>query len=448
MGQAKGGLFGVERWTIRLAPALGMAAIAASALVMTQPEALSAKVFAGPTDQPGPLVWRVAIKRVVPERPEPLASKLTLLARFGATFSLVREFSTDSEGIAWVTFERPAGAPNGPIAITLSEGARVLAAGSVNVTKQRWLAGQRVEGGWCSGHREGNVDIKVGVVDGVVLHAYPCAIVVRLSKDGRVLPRQPFSVQVDGAIVVGALEPNRVALVTDERGLCHFSVHSIDMAATLSVVVPAPNASRFVGALPIRAGGLRASRLNDTLVVESSIGQQRATVGLLTDNGLVDVRSVQLRANGEQTSATLSYSSWPEPPRWAMVSSEPELDAGNTIGWPLLEEIEPSEAHSSRVIPNVLVLDGSMMVTRRLEQQRLCALYTSSIALLFVAALMAWVIIRSNRRHRALVSQLNQLLDEPSVSGVADRAPYALIAVLVMTAATVAIAWWMALGFG
>lgn len=448
MGQGTGGLFAVERWTIRLAPAFGMAAIAASALVMTEPEARWGKVFVGPTDQPGPLVWRVAIRRGSSEQPQPTAAKLKLVASFGDTSPLVREFATDTEGVAWVRFDRPAGAPIGPIAITLSEGSRVLARGPVSLKRQRWLAGQRNDGGWCLGHHEGNVDIKVGVVDGVVLHSYPCPIVVALSKVGRPLPHQPFSVQAEGATIDGAPEPGRVMLVTDERGVGHLSVRSIDMAAMLTVTVPEPNTSRFVGALPIRAGGLRLLRLSDTLVVSSSIGQEKATIGLLTDNGLVDVRTVQLQAGGDHTSATLTYSGWPSSPLWAMVSSEPELDAGNTIGWPMLNETDRQEAHASRVNPNLLVLDGYSLVIRRLQQQRHRALYTSSLALILLGTLMAWVMIRSNRRHQVQVRQLNRLLEETSPNGVADRTPYALIAVLVMTAATVALAWWTAIGYG
>jgi hypothetical protein len=446
MGQGKSGLFAVERWTIRLAPALGMAAIAASALVMTEPEARWARLYTGPTDQPGPLVWRVAAKRGTPDRPQPAASKLALLAQFGESATVTREFSTDSEGIAWVRLERPTTSQPGPIAITLREGAFVLASGTVNVEKQRWLTGQRNEGGWCSGHSEGDVAIKVGVVEGVILHAVPAGIVVALSKDGRPLPRQPFSVEVDGAIVEGSQAPGRALLVSDERGLGHFSVRSTDMVAMLSVTVQQPHASRFVGALPIRAGGLHVARRGDALIIGSLASQSQATVGLLTENGLVDVRTIQLAANSLRMSATLNYPSWPTSPFWAIVSSETELDTGNTIGWPMLAESERGEAHASHVVPNLLVLDGYPTVTWRLEQQRHRAWYTSFSALVFVAALLAWVIVRSNRRNQAQVRQLSRLVEETGTSGVADPAPYATIAVIVLTAASVAIAWWLALG--
>lgn len=442
----RSGLFAVERWTIRLAPALGMASIAASALVMTEPEARWAKIYAGPTDQPGPLIWRVAAKRGSPDRPQPAQAKLTLSARFAQGSTVAREFSTDSDGGAWVTLERPAAGQLGPIAVTLSEGPFVLASGTVNVTKQHWLAGQRNEGGWCSGHSEGNVTLKVGVIDGVILHAVPASMVVALSKDGRALPRQPFSVQIDGGIVEGSEEREWALLVSDERGLGHFSLRSTDMAAVLTVSLPQPNASRFVGALPIRAGGLHVDRRGDALVISNMVGQAQATVGLLTVNGLVDVRTVQLAANSFRTSATLNYSRWPASPFWAMVSSETELDTGNTIGWPMLADPDRIEAHASHVVPNLLVLDGYRTVTRRLQRQRHRAWYTSCAALLFVAALLAWVIIRSNRRNQAQVRQLSRLVEGAGPSGVADPAPYALIAVIVLTAASVALAWWLALG--
>jgi hypothetical protein len=321
-----------------------------------------------------------------------------------------------------------------------------LASGTVNVTKQRWLTGQRNEGGWCSGHSEGDVSIKVGVIDGVILHAVPASMVVALSRNGRALPRQPFSVEVDGGVVEGSGVQGRALLVSDARGLGHFSVRSTDMAAMLTVTVDKPNPARFAGALPIRAGGLHVDRRGDSLVIGGLAGQTQATVGLLTDNGLIDVRTVQLAVNSFRMSATLNYPRWPAPPFWAIVSSESELDTGNTIGWPMLVDPDREEAHTSRVVPNLLVLDGYRAVTRRLEQQRHRAWYTSCSALLFVAALLAWVIVRSNRRNQVQVKQLSRLVEGAGPCGVADPAPYALIAVIVLTAASVALAWWLALG--
>ncbi len=151
-----------------------------------------------------------------------MASRLTLLARFAEGTSVAREFSTDSDGIAWVKFERPPAGQLGPIAVTLREGPFVLASGSVNVSLERWLAGERNEGGWCSGHSEGEVTIKVGVVDGVVLHAVPASMVVELARGGRALPHQTFSVEVDGGIVEGYKVEEPALLVSNERGLAHF----------------------------------------------------------------------------------------------------------------------------------------------------------------------------------------------------------------------------------
>jgi len=445
MGKGNGGHFAVERWTIRLAPAFGMAAIASSALVMTEPEARWAQLFTGPTDQSGQLSWRVAVKRGTFERQQPDVAQLRLAAVFGDRSEIVREFPVDSDGVAWVNFERPASVVQGPVAITLSEGSHVLASGSVFVAKQRWLAGQRNEGGWCTGHHEGSFDIKVGVVDGVVLHALASPVVVALSKNGQALSRQPFAVQTDGAHIVGIAERNQIELLTDDRGIGHLSIRSTDMAAT--VTVTSSNESRFVGALPIRAGGLRIVRHDTTLVVTSPVGHEQATVGLLTDNGLVDVRTVRLKRSGDTTTATLNYTHWPAPPLWAMVSAEPDLDAGNTIGWPILDSREESEAHSSRVVPNLLALDGYRTVTQRLERQRHRAWITSSAALFSVALLIAWAILRSNRRNQMQMATLNRSIEDVNPQGVSDRTPYALIAVVVLTAAVVALAWWTAIGF-
>ena len=444
MDRAKAGQFAAERWTIRLAPALGMAAIAASALLMTESEARWAQVFAGPTDQPGPITWRVAVKRGTFERPQPSSAQLKLRAVFGTSGEINRLVTVDDAGTAWITFERPAQAAPGPIMTTLSEGSRVLAMGSVAVPKARWLAGQRNEGGWCTGHHEGSADIRVGVVDGIVLHAFASHIIVAVSKNGQPMPDQPVTIQADGVDILGGSDRHRIDTITDARGLAYLTVQLTDLAATLNV--SAQSVASFFGALPIRAGGLRVDRRDDSLIVRSSVGHDQATVGLLTDAGLVDVRTVQLRHIGDTSTAALRYQQWPLSPFWAMVSSEPELDAGNTIGWPFVDSTANAEAHASRVVPNLLALDGYRTVAKRLDQQRRRAWMTSITALLLLALLMAWAIIQSDRRQQRQMLLVNQWLSGDGPIDVSDRTPSALIAVVVVTAATVMIAWWTAIG--
>lgn len=447
MQQGQGHLLASERWILRLAPALGVATIAASALIMTEQEARWAKVFAGPTDQPGPLVWRVAVKCGSPDRPQTTATDVTLRISSGRDPSVVRNIHTDDEGVAWVSFERPRETATGPLDVTITEGPRLLAQGQVNLTKERWLTGARRVGGWFSGHHEGPIEIRVGVVDAMLLHPYASDIVVVLSEHGRPLSNQTVSVQTDGAEIVGATAVKRVTLITDSEGRTRLSVRPTDLAATLAVDTPQPSASRFVGSLPIRTGGFRVDRRGRDLIISSPVVRDQATIGLLTEQGLVDVRTVKLVASGNQASATVTYSSWPAPPLWAVVSSETELDSSNTLGWPLLDDSTRMDAHPARVVPNLLVLDGWKAVSKRLLHQRHRALYLSSSALFGVATLIAWVMIRSNRRHQQQVSEIGYALELTERPSLAERAPYALIAVLVTTAAIVGLACWAALGF-
>jgi hypothetical protein len=166
---------------------------------------------------------------------------------------------------------------------------------------------------------------------------------------------------------------------------------------------------------------------------------------LLTETGLVDVRTVALTRDGGGTTATVKYDSWPQKPLWAMVSSEPQLDAGNTIGWPLLEPAQRSQAHLSRVVPNRLVLDGYRSVTVRMEKQRHRVWATSSVALALVGLLLAFAVLHRSTQDRVKMGSLDRLLAEDSRASVSERTPYALIAVIVLTAATVTLAWWVSL---
>lgn len=445
MHQGARGLTSTERWSIRLAPALGMAAIAASALVMTESEARWALVYAGPTDQPGPSAWRIAMKRGSPNQVLSAPGSGLLRLNYGAGQKADISFESDADGIAWVTVDRPFAAHAEPIDTQIIDGGHVLAAGPVKVATERWAAGKRTDGGWCPGFHEGPVDIRLGMIDGVMLHGYPSAALIALTEAGHGLANQSFFVETEGAKILGGLAVTKIALVTDARGLARLAVSSSDMAATLTVTVPEPKQSRFTAALPIRAGGLRAMRQGNELLVSTTVQTPRAWLGLMTEHGLTRVRSIALASSGEHWRATTSFTDWPQSPVWAVVSGEPELDAMNTIGWPLLDESSSNEPHATFVVPNVLALDGRAQVLRRLDKQRDRAIMISSIALLGVATLVAWVLLRANRRHQRQVSVLARQFDSPAL---ADKSPLALVAILVTTAAFVALAFWVALGVG
>lgn len=448
MGQSRRSRFSVERWTIRVAPALGMAAIALSALLLTESEPRWARVFAGPTDRAGKVAWRVQVKRGTLERQLPAPARVNFTATFAGRSSTERELVLDDDGLEWVMFERPTIGLREPVQVTVREGSRVLAQGSVFVSLQQWRSGERVEGGWCSGHREGEREIRVGVVDGVVLHSMPAAILIVLVENGRALAHERVSVSVEGAEILGAgnaAATTRVDLVTDDQGMAHFALRTIDLAATVRVSSGSPRESYFVGGLPIRAGGLYVARDEATLAITSPIGLDHATIGLLTERGLVDVRTVALTRNGTASSASVAYDSWTARPLWAMVSSETELDAGNTIGWPLLDAGDQTQAHPSVVAPNRLVLDGYHGVTARLERQRRRAWTISSAALLLVGALLVWAVLHSNRETQRQMGALDRLISGGDRGSVAERTPYALIAVVVLTAAIVALTWWVSL---
>lgn len=450
------GLTATERWTLRVAPALGVAAIVASALGFTEPEARWALIYAGPTDQPGARMatgaqagasqaWRIAVKSGNPARANGFATRAHLRVSSRAGKSAKIPFQTDADGLAWVTVDRTVLDQAQPIEAAVVQGGRELANGSLSVPLSRWAAGKRSDGGWCTGFHEGPVEIKLGIVDGVLLHGFPSAAVVALRENGRAVANQPVLLESDGARIVTGTGSGKLMLTSDTGGLVRFLLQSSDMAATLRVTVPAPKESQLTASLPIRAGGMRAFRSRDRIIVSTSIPTSKAWLGLLTEQGLTRVQSLELEERAGNWTGSASFADWPKPPLWAVVSTEPELESMNTLGWPLLDEGERDRAHSTLVTPNVLALDGKPQVLQRLEKQRQRAIISSSIALLVVAALVTWVVLRSNRRHQRQVRELAQLLEGDRVLALTDRTPLALIAVIVTTAALVALAFWFAL---
>jgi hypothetical protein len=325
----------------------------------------------------------------------------------------------------------------------------------VNVTLARWAAGERNDGGWCTGFHEGPASIRMGIVDGVLLHGYPSTALIELSEQGQPLANQAVRVEVDGAKIVGTRDVSQLMLVTDARGIVHLNLRATDMAATLSVKVLGPTLSRLTAALPVRTGGMRAARRGDQVIISTPVEAPAAWLGLLTQNGLAYVQYLPLQPSGNQWTGTTSVLDWPKPPLWAVVSREPELQSTNTIGWPLIDETNRDEAHQTRVVPNLLALDGKSLVTTRLHKQRQRVLLMSSSALLAVAALITWVVLRANRRHQQEVRALSAIAADTAGSGVraghavpalADRTPLALIAISVTAAAVMALAFWVALG--
>jgi hypothetical protein len=436
-------LTATERWVLRLTPALGIAAVAAIVLLTTGPDARWARVYVGPTDQPSSLVWRIAVKQGAPRQNLEVLRAGEVTAVFGPGQVARAPYHTDADGVAWVTLARPAGASASSIEVLVTEGQRALAAGRVQVTAQQWLAHARRDGGWCSGRHEGRVAIRVGAVRGVLLHGYPAPIVLELSDQGRPLPNQAVFVEAEGAVILGAREAAKLMLLTDAAGSARLTVRTTDMAATLSVNVPPPYASRLTAALPIRAGGLHVEQTANALVVSTTVGPTHAWLGLLSEHGLLDVWQLDLTGTGGRFSATTQFPQSPPMPLWAVVSSEPELESGNTIGWPLLAPTDTTDAHSTLVAPEVLALDGRRQVEHRLAQQRARVIATSSSILLVVAALVAWVVVRSNRRHQLAVSELARHLDAAKPVSLADQTPVALIAVVITIAALVALAYWV-----
>jgi hypothetical protein len=182
--------------------------------------------------------------------------------------------------------------------------------------------------------------------------ADPLLVEVRDSK-GPVVGAE-LSLRPEGGKISSPDEP----VLTDERGRARVLFSPSEHHPTLSIEVSAGGRrGRWNSTLPVVAGAMHARLSGSGLLLRSPVVRERAYFSIVSDGGRLLGGSVRLSPDdrgGARLVVPLSQDL--TGPLWAVVSSEPDLRAPATVGWPL--RLPADEARTFDAYDRLL-LDGA-----------------------------------------------------------------------------------------
>ncbi len=322
---------------------------------------------------------RVALRAVVVEqrgsRQLPWVGSIALELRAEASQaspSLRSVVETNSDGVGEFNAELPAPLQSGPLQVRvvavgdgepLAEVALAPAA-ACNADSEAGCAVRSVEprkatspvsrrGGAVRGHGQGQLQLEVGVVRGVLAVPFAGEVIVHVTNDGS---------PVAGAKVWARVSGGRVAtqqpLTSDDNGRLRFLLWPTDHVVELTLAALTPEGAnnqraesilqdtdvlagsgagavgRWYGVLPLVPGAASATLDGGRVRVESPVPRSHLYVDLLESGVLRACFSVEL--SDPALAASVPLPTWVEPTETvAVVSSEPDMQAMAIVGWPL-----------------------------------------------------------------------------------------------------------------
>jgi len=388
-------------------PLVTVAVIAFAIFVAGAPRAYTgARVYGGPTDGVSTLSLRVAVVERFAEVEEPAdVGDLAVELELGDGRRAAAPGHTDARGMAAVQVAIPGAPPSGPIRLRVSvprgRGRTVTLADSrVELGVAEWASRAREIGGWLQGSRKGALSVRVAPGRGALAVPFVSPLWIEVRDPKGPVARASLRFETDGVVRSNPDAP----VETDAMGRASIRVAPREHAVALRVVAKteAGAEGEWYGSLPVVAGAIEATLTDAGLRIESPIERDVAYLALLAPTSRVAGGPVALEADGRGHSVALvPLPPLPPGPIWAVVSGEPELDSGSTVGWPL--RVPALDAPSSsppvaRSVPDRLLADGLGIgfaeEARRRARARHLALGFSALAALLAVVLL----LREGRR--------------------------------------------------
>jgi hypothetical protein len=393
--------------TLVLVPVLSVGLVGGSWLVAHQDQDLTgARVFA---QHHGHLLnLRALCVRVIRGTSRPLTDEVRVeLWPLGAAGEPASTLTTapGRDGTASLTADLE-DELSGPmrIRLTTSRDDKLLGEGELHPEQIAALAGSR-RGGWVEGKVGGALELRVGLLQGVLAVPFEGRLVVEVRHDD-----QPVTgVWVNPPGVSGARIAEAMA-ITDSRGRASFTIVPEQHVVEVSFEVTAGDqnglalSGSWFGHLPVVAGALYSRVEDGRLWVSSPVERRWAYVDWYVLDGsnarLVWNANVPLRQDNGVFTGIVDLPKYAMRPGYVVTSSEADLQSMALVGWPVAN-VTPEATLDLRP---TLTFDGIAQGRERLAQRRQRVKGYGSVGALLGALVEAFALILIARAPRPKVA--------------------------------------------
>ncbi len=356
----------------------------------------AARVWGGPTVAQEALSLRVYVfdRYGEVERPVPSAA-LQLRVGYGSK-TVVWRGTSDAEGNAYPEVDLATGR-DGKVRMELEQRGFSLVRGTAHLTLEAWQRGVERRGGWTRARAAGPFAIRVRPGRGTFAVPFADLLLIQVRDSQGPVAGAELSLRPEG----GEISPPGERVLTDDRGRAQVLFSPSEHHPTLGIEVSADGRlGRWHSTLPVVAGAMHARLAENRLLLRSPIVRERAYFSVVTERGRLLGGSVRLSPDGRGGArAEVGFPSHLTGPSWAVVSSEPDLRAPATVGWPLRF---PADGARSFDAYDRLLLDGAPAGyeanQRVYRQARWLAGGYAALALALVVVLLLWRVRSADER--------------------------------------------------
>lgn len=341
------------RWTLLSLPVVTVTVVALAVFVLGAPGSYrGARLWGGPTVGQGVVSARLQAVQRLYEMEYPVPNvPVDIEARTGARVLGRFHGTTDAAGFLEVRVPLVESARADLELRVLSRG-ELLARGPVALTREQWTAGVRRRGGWIASTSANTLRIRVHPGRGVFAVPFSDPVLIEVST--AVGPAVGAEVRVRSE---GTSQPtSELSLRTDDQGLAQLMLTPREHVVALGIEASfEQERAKWYSTLPVVPGALHARREGSKLVIEAPVPRDAAFYSIVNERGRLAGGRVSLVADGRggATAMVVLPAGW-EPPAWAVVASEADLNTVAAVGWPL-DAGKPLPTFDAR---DDLLLDG------------------------------------------------------------------------------------------
>ena len=390
----------VTRLVLYGVPTLAVLVVAMSLLVVAAPRpVVGARLYGGTSPDGHRLSFRVVVTEQRGEHAGTLPGRaIRVEARAGGEQLVSWEGELDAEGTAAVTLKSTLPLPERTVLRVVAPWTSTpLAMGSVSTRSAQPRRAASTRGGWIAPPQEGKLDIRVAASRGVLAVPFDATLLVEV--------RQSQAPVVDAHLELDleSLELAATPGPTNEHGRTLIRLRPIAHVAALEIRARSREGQRgrWYSTLPIVGGALLAEvSPTGALRVTSPIPRDRAYYAVDTEQGRFTGGTVWLKSDDRGGARGQTQVELPQDREaWVVLSSEIDLKAPSTVGWPVAS-IERDflagklrQPPRSKVFTDELELDGlgpllRHEAARQARVRRLTALFVGTAMTLVIMVLM------------------------------------------------------------